>query len=339
MVGTLARVSNGLAALSVAAAAVCAAGSATAVELRLASSFPPTHLMTVHMLKPWAEEVDKLSNGQLKINFHTGGELVSGPNTFKRIGDGIADMGYSLQGYTVDQFPRTLLIEVPGVAKDCVSAVRGLWQAHDLIKADYDRTKILALWATGPNVVMSRKDPIRTLEDLKGKRIRSPSSFLGEIGKAMGASPVSMQITEVYQALQTGVLDAMFTGTSAIRGFKLGEVVKYYTDYEFGVSPLFLVMNQRSYDRLSAEHKAIIDRTSGMALSLKGAEVYDREAITQLQDEIKAGRGEAIKISAAERARWAASYRAVEEKLITDLEAKNVPARRIVAAMRAGAGS
>lgn len=329
------RIKHGLALAALACAAF--GTSAPAAELRLATAFPPSHLMQTRMLNPWAAEVAKESNGDLKINMHPGGELVSGPNTFKRIQDGIADIGESLQGYTSDQFPRTLLIELPGLAKDNATATRMMWRAVEHLKPEYDKTKVLALWSTGPNTVIMRKDPVRTVEDLKGKRIRTPSALLGEVGKALGMSPVSMAIGEVYQAMQTGVLDAVFTGTSALEGFKLGEVAKYYSDYSFGVSPLFLVMNQRSYDRLTASQRAVLDKTTGLKLSLLGAEVYDAEAVRQLDNEIKAGRGELIKLPEAERKKLEAAIAKIPEKLIADREAAGIPARKIIETMKGGA--
>jgi TRAP-type transport system periplasmic protein len=330
-------VKYGFAALAAAVTLATSTTDALAVDLRLGTSFPPTHLMQTRMLNPWAEEVAKASNGSLAIKMHPGGELVSGPNSFKRTQDGVVDISESLQGYTSDQFPRTLLIELPGLAKDNRTATQMMWRAVELLKPEYDKTKILALWSTGPNAIVMRKDPVRTVEDLKGKRVRTPSALLGDVAKALGMSPVSMQIGDVYQAMQTGVLDAILTGHSALEGFKLGEVSKYYPDYTFGVSPLFLVMNQRSYDRLSAEHRAIIDRTSGEKLSQLGAGVYDAEAVRQLENEVKAGRGEVNKLSDAERKKIEAAVAPVAEKMVADREAADVPAKRILATMKGGA--
>lgn len=328
---------HGAAPFGAAALALALAGGAAAAELRYATPFPPNHLMQKHMMEAWAKEIETQSNGGLKITFHAGGELGSGPQIYKRVSDGVADMGISLQGFTSDQFPRSLLIEIPGLAKDNQTAARMLWRAFDHIKADYDKVKVIALFATGPNTFIMRKDPLRTLEDFKGKRLRTPSAFLGDVIKAMGASPVSMPINDVYHAMQTGVLDGAGTGTSALEGFKLGEVTRYYTDYTAGVSPLFIVMNQRSYDRLSPEHRALIDKTTGLELSLVGAKVYDEEATRQLEAEIKAGRGELIKMSPAEEKRIDAAIAPVTEKLLAEREAKGVPARAIVAAMKGGA--
>jgi TRAP-type C4-dicarboxylate transport system substrate-binding protein len=132
--------------------------------------------------------------------------------------------------------------------------------------------------------------------------------------------------------VQTGVLGGVATGTSALRGFKLGEVLRYYNDYEFGVSPQFVVMNQSAYDRLSPEHRKIIDDTTGLQFSLVGARVYDQEAIDQLDEEVKAGRGQAIKVTAEQRALWDKAIRSTLDKAAG--EQKNIDAQRILEAMR-----
>ena len=150
--------------------------------------------------------------------------------------------------------------------------------------------------------------------------MRVPSKLVGEILTAMGASPVFMNIVEAYNAVQTGVIGGVVTGTSALRGFKLGEVLRYYTDYALGVSPQFVVMNQASYDKLSPEHKKIIDETTGLNFSLKGAEVYDKEAIEQLKEEVDRGRGQEIKVSADQRAQWDRAIRPALDKAAAEHE-------------------
>jgi TRAP-type transport system periplasmic protein len=262
-----------------------------------------------------------------------GGALGPAPATFQRVKAGVADIGYSLQGFTSDQFPRTLLVELPDVAQDNVTATRKLWAVYDLIKDDYQGVKVLGLLSTGPNVIITRDKLVRVPADIQGLRLRVPSKMLGDVLTAIGASPVFMNITEVYNAVQTGVLAGITTGTSAIRGFKLGEVIRYYNDYAFGVSPQFVVMNQASYDKLSPEHKKIIDETTGLQFSLKGAKVYDEEAVIQLKEEVDRGRGQAIKITAAEREHWDKAIRPALDKVVA--ERKGIDAQKIIAAMKA----
>ena len=262
--------------------------NASAVELRFATGFPASHLMQKHVFESWAEDIGKKSNGTLIIRMYPGGALGPAPAAFQRVKSGVADIGYSLQGFTSDQFPRTLLMELPDVARDNVTATRKLWAVYDLIKDDYQGVKVLGLWSTGPNVIGTRDRAVRVPDDIKGMRIRVPSKLLGDVLTSLGASPVFMNITEVYNAVQTGVLGGVTTGTSALRGFKLGEVLRYYNDYEFGVSPQFVVMNQASYDKLSAEHKKLIDDTTGLEFSLEG-----RDRLRQGGDRPAAGGGSA----------------------------------------------
>jgi TRAP-type C4-dicarboxylate transport system substrate-binding protein len=305
---------------------------ADTAELRFATGFPASHLMQKHVWEPWAEEVAKKSNGTLTIRMYPGGALGPAPATFQRVKAGVADIGYSLQGFTSDQFPRTLLAEMPDVAQNNATATRKLWAVYDLIKADYQGVKVLGLLSTGPNVVTTREKPVRVPDDIKGLRMRVPSKLVGEILTALGASPVFLNITEVYNAVQTGVIAGVVTGTSALRGFKLGEVLRYYSDYAFGVSPQFVVMNQASYDKLSPEHKKIIDETTGLNFSLKGAQVYDKEAIDQLKEEIDRGRGQAIQVAADQRALWDQAIRPALDKAAA--ERKGIDAARILDAMR-----
>jgi TRAP-type C4-dicarboxylate transport system substrate-binding protein len=308
------------------------ASQSLAVELRFATGFPATHLMQKNVWEPWAEEVAKRSNGTLTVRMFPGGALGPAPATFQRVKSGVADIGYSLQGFTSDQFPRSLLLEMPDVAQDNVTATRKLWAVFDLIKDDYQGVKVLGLLSTGPNVIISRDKQVKVPDDIKGMRIRVPSKLVGELLKAMDASPVFMNITEVYNAVQTGVLGGVATGTSALRGFKIGEVLRYYNDYAFGVSPQFVVMNQATYDKLSPEHKKIIDDTTGLNFSLKGAKVYDDEAGIQLKEEVDRGRATAYQVTPQERALWDQAIKSTLDRVAT--ERKDIGAERILDAMR-----
>lgn len=310
---------------------------AAAKELKLAHFTSPNHPMDKFIMRPWAEEVAKLSDGSLTVRIYPGGELGAGPQAqFKRAADGIADVTFGLQGYTSSLFPGTLLVELPGLAPDAVAATRMLWRAIDLIEKEYDRTKVLALWTNEKAVLMTRTKPVRTLEDIKGIKIRTPSKLQGEIIKALGAVPVAMPVTRMYNALKTGVVDGLLVGASVIQSFKLGEVARYYTDGPFANTAFFLVMNRQAYDSLSAEHRKIIDATTGEGLSLKAAEVYQEAGDKALAEEETSGRGEIIRLSPDEEARWRKALGSVRQETVRALEAEDIPATQILAAMEAG---
>lgn len=338
----MSRISS-LRALRIAAAVVVLtalsvdAGRAVAVELKLAHFMSTRHPMHRFMMKPWTEEVAKLSNNALTVRIYPGGQLGKGPRAqFKRAIDRVGDVVFGLQGFTSAAFPRTLLIELPGIAPDNVTATKMLWGAIDHVKEDYKRVKLLALWNSDITVIMSRDKAVRRLEDLKGMKIRASSKQHSNILAALGATPVFMPITKVYNAVNTRVLDGLMSGASAIRSFKLAEVVKFYTQGPFAPTTFFLVMNKDSYNGLSAGHRALIDKTTGRGLSVKAAEIYHRATVRNLAGVRKSGSGEIITLAPAEEKRWRTTLANVRSDAVKRLEAKGIPAAKILSALEAG---
>ncbi|MDE0212883.1 MAG: TRAP transporter substrate-binding protein DctP, partial [Deltaproteobacteria bacterium] len=174
---------------------------------------------------------------------------------------------------------------------------------------------------------------VRTLDDVKGMKIRTPSKLQGDIIKALGATPVAMPVTRMYNALKTGVVDGLMVAPSVIRSFKIGEVAKYYTVGPFANTAFFLAMNKKSYDGLSAEHKKIVDETSGEALSLKAAGIYKKAGAGSLAGEKKSGRGEVITLSDAEDKRFRKALSGVRAATVKALSGKGIDAEKILAAM------
>ncbi len=307
---------------------------AQAVELKLAHFTSPRHPMDRLMMRPWGEEVAQRSNGSLTVRVYPGGELGKGPQAqYKRAADGIADITFGLQGYTSSQFPRTLLVELPGLAADAVDATRMMWKAIGAIRGEYSRTRVLALWTNDKAVIMTRNKAVRTLDDVKGMKIRTPSKLQGDIISALGATPVSMPVTRMYNALKTGVVDGLMVAPSVIRSFKIGEVARYYTVGPFANTAFFLVMNRKAYEGLSAEHRKIVDETSGEVLSLKAAAIYKKAGAGSLAGEKESGRGEVITLSDAEDKRFRKALSGVRASTVKALSDKGIDAGNILAAM------
>lgn len=326
----------GLIAVVLMGALISGGGVVNAKELKLAHFTSPKHPMDRLVMRPWTEEVAKLSKGSLTIRIHPAGELGKGPpNQYKRAVDGIADITFGLQGYTSTLFPGTLLVELPGIAADPVAATKMMWRAIEFLQKEYKGTRIMALWTNDRAVLMTRRKAVRTLDDIKGMKIRTPSKLQGDIIKALGATPVAMPVTRMYNALKTGVVDGLMVGPSVIRSFKLGEVVKYYTVGPFAYTAFFLVMNQTAYDGLSPAHRKIIDQTTGQALSVKAAQVYQKAGANSLAGEEKSGRGQVIRLSGDEEEKWLKALGSVRKNTVTNLEARNIPAKEILKAMEA----
>ncbi|PTX04993.1 TRAP transporter substrate-binding protein [Pararhodobacter aggregans] len=272
---------------ALAAAAVLAA-PATATTLRLAHWVPPQHTLTASTIEPLQAAV---SGAGVEIQVYPGGELGAGPlEQYVRAVTGVADIVWGLQGYTSSQFPRTMISELPGALPEGVNGYDMLWNAQEagLLDGEFPGTRPLALWLSEPNVFIMRDHDIRTPADVAGLKIRVSGSAAAAAVEALGATPVQMPAGEIYNALQTGLIDGVITGASAIGDFRLDEVANSYTlGAPLGRISFYLVMNQGAYDGLSDDERAALDAIAGRALSQSAEEGWNARA-QQVIDQISA---------------------------------------------------
>ena len=235
------------------------AGAASAEELKFANFLAGGHPYTTRTFEPFAEMVAEKTGGDVTIKLYNGGELGPGPvEQYSRALDGVADLSVSLAGYTASTFPLTLVGELPGVLEE-ETGTETFWNNMDLLKGEYRRVQLVALWSSAKNYIFSASKPIHTVEDMKGLKVRVPSRNTGLMVEAWGATPVSMPVSEIYNSMQTGVIDAAMIDGTGVNAFKLGEVSKYLTvGIDSTNSPFFIVMNRDSFRALSDEDQAAI---------------------------------------------------------------------------------
>jgi TRAP-type C4-dicarboxylate transport system substrate-binding protein len=319
------------AAASLPAPAVLAQGAT--VELKLSSFVPPMHSIWAGVLTPWVKEVADKSGGRLKISMYPSMQLGGKPpELYRQMVQGVADIVFTLPGYTSGDFPMMALTELPGAAESAADGTRKIWKLFDKFLArDFKDTKVLMLWNSDSASLMSKSKPIRTLEDLKGMKIRTPSAAQSAQLEALGATPIDMPVTQIYNSLDRGVIDASMIPMSAALDFKLIEVAKYFTiDAPLGRSPFLVAMNKARYDKLPAELRKVIDDTTGLNLSLKGAATYDKKNNEAL-DAAKKTR-EVLPLAAQERARWIAAFKPMIAKKVEEAEKAGLPGRGLVGA-------
>ncbi len=310
--------------------------TAEAKELKLAHFMSPKHPMHRFLMAPMAKDLAAATNGKLTIRIYPAGALGKGPKAqFKRAATGVADITFGLHGYTSNQFPRSLMIELPGISNGPVQATKMMWAVYDpYLKPEYTKVVPLVLWANDKAVLITRNKPVRTLADIKGMKIRVPSKLAAKLIKAWGGTPVPMPVPKVYNALNTGIVDGVFIGASGIRSFKLNEAGNYVTTgLPATVAGFYLIMNKKSYDALTPAERTALAKVSGRARSLKAAAAYARAGAGGLK--LFAKTKKVIVLSAAEAAKFKAVADKVVASTIAGLEKKGIPARAIYKAMRA----
>ncbi|MBZ0217951.1 MAG: TRAP transporter substrate-binding protein [Fimbriimonadaceae bacterium] len=306
--------------------------SSRAEELKFAHFVPPQHTITASLIDPLSEGVAKATGGNLTIRTYPGGELGKGPvEQYVRAVQGVADITWGLQGYTSSQFPKSMLVELPGAVPEGMSGYDMLWNAYEEhLQSEFPGTKPLALWVSEPNVMIMKDHQIRKPSDLAGLKIRVAGAVAADVVSALGATPVQMPIPQVYNALQTGLIDGVFTGSSAIADFKLDEVANSYTiGAPLGRISFYVVMNQAKYDGLSDEMKAAIDANSGRGLSQSAEDAWHAKGAKAIAAAKAAGNNTVIELSIDEAAAFAEITLAVRDRVISDLGAD-----AIVASMR-----
>lgn len=284
--------------------------AALAEDLKLAHFVPPQHTLTASTVEPLKNGVEADTNGELTITVYPGGELGAGPlEQYVRVVQGVADIAWGLQGYTSSQFPKTMLSELPGALPDGMTGYDMLWNAYDagLLNDEFPATRPLALWLSEPNVFIMKAHDIRTPADLQGLTIRVSGSAAAAAIEALGATPVQMPAGEIYNALQTGLIDGLVTGSSAIGDFRLDEVANSYTfGAPLGRISFYLVMNEAKYQSLPADMQAAIDANSGRGLSKSAEDGWNARAEQVIEQISSTGDNTIIELSDEEAAAFGA---------------------------------
>ena len=254
--------------LALAGALTVSAATASAQELKFANFTPPFHTINASVIEKLNDDVSAATGGSLTVRGYHGGELGAGPvEQYVRVVQGVADIAWGLPGYTSQQFQKTMIVELPGVVPEGKSGADALCDAMDQIAGEFPGTVPVALWTSEPNVMIMKEKVVRKPEDLQGLKIRVAGATAGKVAEALGATPVQMPINQVYNALQTGLIDGVFTGSSTLDDFKLDEVADSFTfGAPLGRLSFFAVMGQGAYDALSDEARAALDGAIGCGL-------------------------------------------------------------------------
>ena len=314
---------------------ICFAGTAFADELKLAHFSSTKYHLHNEMFLPLAEKIAAATGGETTIRVYPAGELGAGPvKQYDRVLDGVADIVYALPGYTASQFKKTLLVELPGVVPGNKDITRKMWGKIDVVSDEFRRTKLLGLWSAEPAKLLMAEKKIEKLSDLAGLKIRVPSKNTGRVIEAWGATAVSMPITQVYQALDTGVVDGVLVDTSVLSSFKLGEVVKYVTTGMDGSNSLFmLVMNRDSWDGLDDGTQAKLTDMTGAEMSQGGHITMSTSGVKALEKWEAAG-GEVVQLSSERAAEFDAASSKLATALIAELEADGIKAQEWADALK-----
>jgi TRAP-type C4-dicarboxylate transport system substrate-binding protein len=277
--------------------------AADVIKLKGANYLPVTHPMS--LLSGWfCDEVKNRTKGQVEITYHPGGTLLNPVKMYDGVITGIADLGFSHIQYTRGRFPVMEVFDLPlGFPTGWVDTQVATDFFNKYNPKEWNDVHVLYVTTTGPLILQTTSKPVKTLEDLKGLKIRATGQ-LADILKALGAVPVPLPMPDVYDALLRRVIDGVSVDLSTLKYWKFAEVTKYVTAYwQLGTGITFYwVMNKGKWNALSPDIQKILTQVASETRE-KQASLWDQMDI-EGRDLFKSKGGEVISLSDAEAQKW-----------------------------------
>jgi TRAP-type transport system periplasmic protein len=304
------------------------AQSESTLNLKFSTWHPPASREVTTVWTPMLEELKKRSNGRITYTLYAGGALGKGPEHFDIVKKGLSDMGYFTATWTPGRFPLTDVLSLAAWVdgKDLATSI-GNEMAQKMLDKEYQDVKVLELNGCIQAFLWTTK-PIRSLEDLKGKKIRSPGGMQTLYIKALGAEPVFMPLGDVYMAMDTGTIDGLVTCPPLILAFKLHEVAKHAVKATFGCVSEGVVMNKKTWDKTPPDlQKIIVDVVGNPFATTHG---LDKKTYAQMMDELK-GKGATIyDLPKEEEAKWFKEFQTATKDWVAEMEKKGLAGKEAV---------
>lgn len=244
----------------------------------VSSWLPPTHTLS-QAQKSWCDAMEKESAGRLKCNILPKG-VVAAPGTFDAVRDGLADISYTVDGYTPGRFINTQVAEFPFLGDSAVQtsvAYQRIYSKYFAPLGEHRGVKVLAVFTHGPGIIFNSKKPVASAADAASLKFRIGGGNINELSKAMGWNTTLKAAPESFELLSTGVMDGTFFPDESVASFKLS-MIKHATTFPGGLynTSFVFMMNPDKYKALSAQDKAVVDKLSGEYAARLFGEGWDR---------------------------------------------------------------
>ncbi len=323
-----------------------------AVAVSAGSSFAADFKFTIHhflsakapaqtkLIEPWAKKVEADSKGRIKFEIFPSMSMGGKPPAlYQQVRDGVADLVWTVPGYTPGVFPRLEVFELPEVHQGSAKATTlAIQDMMDKIKDDFKDIKPILVHVHTGNILHLRKKAVKSLADVKGLKIRTPSRTGSWMLSSWGAEPVGMPVPTLPQAMSKGIVDGALIPFEVAIPLKLAELADNSVDLSskkrFGTLVFIFGMNKKSYNSLPADLKKVIDDNSGVAIAGTVGEAWDSIEPIGIKKTLDKGK-KVYDLSADESSKFDELHKSVTKKWIAEVKAKGINGEELVAAAKA----
>ena len=309
------------------------------VTLRLHQFLPPQANVPKLVLDVWADKVEADSEGRIKVERYPSMQLGgTPPELMDQAIDGVADIVWTVVGYTPGRYPSTEVFELPFMMTNARAASSAYWQMFEKYMKDteFKDVHILGTWVHGPGLIHTNKE-VRTPEDMQGLKIRGGSRLANRLLEITGATPIGMPVPAIPEGLSKGVIDGTTIPWEVTAALKVPELVGNHTEFTGNalyVLTFVLAMNKDKYDSMPADLQKVIDDNSGLEFSIfAGGTQEDSDGPAR---QLAVDRGNNIvTLNAEETQVWKDAAQPIYDEWVADMQTKGIDGQALIDEARA----
>lgn len=304
--------------------------------LRIADSLPSGHFIATELTRPFIDQVQKDSNGQLKLQYFPGEQLGKAKDLLMLTQSGVADIGYVGPSYVSDKMPLSAAFELPGAFRDDCQGVRALWaMTHDggfLQKGEFERNHViplLVLMLPRYQVLLSSGKPVGSVAGLAGLKVRSAGGAMDFMLRRLSMVPVKMTPPEIYESLSRGTIDGAVLPYSSALSYGLANLVKQGTvGGNFGTVVLTYSISESRWKGLSDKERSIL-MSAGKKESLNACKRFETIE-SQSLDKFKAQGMKVVPFTAADHKVMEDAFTDVGHQWASSLDSRGKPGTQML---------
>ena len=299
------------------------------VTLKIAHFLPPSSIFHQKNLLPWCAKIEKESKGGLKCQIYPSNQLGGTPaQLFDQARDGVADIVWTVLTYQAGRFTKSEVFELPFMINSAEKGSQAFWEyVHKYSMDEFKGVHLIFTHVHDGSQLHFGSKSVKSLEDLKGLKVRAPGRIGARTVAALGAIPIQMPIPSVPEALSKGVMDGASLPWEVTTTLKLQEICKTHTEtapnHAKHANTIFaFAMNQAKYNSLSPELKKVIDQNSGVEVAKWVGKIWDEGALVSRK--ASADRKDSVinTLSDAEYKRWVKATSNVDDDWVKEVDAK-----------------